>query len=183
MKTVLTGVLLLLLWPATSAFALCGSAANGTVQSLAYLYSTEFQDAQAAGSITPGCIRDLIASVGQGNLGIEIDFFQGGVPAASTQIVKSFSRVTVLPASTSIRCNALVGATASTTVTLAANISSVQSNVGTMVFAAGGGANSGCTATFTTAKTFGTGDFIEVLFPATADATLANVSVSIAALQ
>ena len=45
------------------AYAVCGSATNGTPHILTYLTQSEFQDGQATGSITPGCVRDLIASV------------------------------------------------------------------------------------------------------------------------
>ncbi len=182
-KIVVAVVLALLLIMPRVAHATCGTSPTGTVQPLSYLFSTEFQDGQGPGAITPGCIRDLIASVGQGNIGMEIDFFWSGSPTASATLVKSFSRTTTLPANTSIRCNALTGATSSTTLTIAANISNVQSNVGTLVFSAGGPANQGCTATFTTSKTFNPGDFIELVYPVTPDATLANVSASIAGLQ
>lgn len=159
------------------------TATTGTVRTLPFLLGSEFQDGQAPGSITAQDMRDLIVSLGQGNIGIEIDYFQSGVPAASTRLVKSFSRSTVVPTSPAIRCNAIVGATSSTTLTLSANISNVASNVGTLVFAASGPANAGCTVTFSSPVTFAGGDFLTVVFPSTPDATLANISISVPGVQ
>jgi hypothetical protein len=170
-----------------AAGATCGDAANGVVEPLSYLFGTEFQDGQPVGSVTPGCIRDLIASIGPGNVGIEIDYFILGVPSpvngVALKLVKEFSRPTAVPISPAIQCNALIGATNSTTLTLSATISGVTTSVGTMVFAAGGGANQSCTPTFNTQKSFSPGDELAIVFPVTPDATLSSVSVSIPGLQ
>jgi hypothetical protein len=45
------------------AHATCTSTTNGTVQTPSFLTGSEFQDGQSAGSITPACMRDLIASM------------------------------------------------------------------------------------------------------------------------
>jgi hypothetical protein len=191
MRKLLAAVLLALVFCAPRpAYAVCGSAANGTVQPLSYLFATEFPDSLPANSITPGCIRDAIASVGQGNVAVDIDFYQQGLlPAAvagvPVRIVKTFVRPSVIPTSPTIQCSAMIGATLSTTLTLYTTISGVNTSVGTLVFAAGNQGNTrvGCTATFTTQKTVAAGDELELAFPATADATLASVAVSVPNLQ
>lgn len=48
---------------AAPAAAQCVGGVNGTAKSFTYLLQNEFQDGRPAGSITPACIRDLIASV------------------------------------------------------------------------------------------------------------------------
>lgn len=167
------------------ASATCGSGSTGTAQTFSYLLSSEFQDGQPAGSIHPGCIRDLIASTGPGggNIGMEIDFFAAGVPSNSLLLAKTFSRSTVVAASAPIKCTAVVGATSSTTVTLYHVVSGSPTSVGTLVFAASGSAYQSCTVTFSSTVTFAAGDSLEASFPSTADATLANISISLPATQ
>jgi hypothetical protein len=184
MRRLLIFPLLLLAFLPIRAHAVgCTDVTNGTVQTQSYLLTQEFQDGRPAGSITPGCMRDLIATLGQGNIGIEIDFFMAGTPAASAVLVKTFSRQTVVPASPGIQCTAVTGATASTTVTLSHEVSGTLTSVGTAVFAASGSAYQSCTATWTTLVTFAAGDSLVATFPATPDATAANISISIPALQ
>jgi hypothetical protein len=62
-------------------------------------------------------------------------------------------------------------------------VSGSNTNIGTAVFAASGGAYSGCTVTFSSLVTFAVGDLLTATFPATADATLANIAISIPASQ
>src|SRR5579871_781395 len=47
----------------SSASAACGGGANGTAALPSTLLTAEFQDGQAAGSIVPGCVRDIIATM------------------------------------------------------------------------------------------------------------------------
>ena len=119
----------------------------------------------------------------QGNIGIEIDFFYSGMPGASAMLAKTFSRQTVVAASAPIKCSALTGAMASTTATLYHVVSGTATAVGALVFAASGSAYQTCTATFASAVTFAPGDTLIEVFPASPDATLAGIAVSIAALQ
>lgn len=163
--------------------ATCTDVSNGTVQTKAFLLTQEFQDGQAAGSITPGCMRDLIASVAQGNIGIELDFYMFGLPPASAVLAKTFSRTTVVPAGAAIKCAAIAGATASTTVTLSKVTGGSSSSVGSVVFAALGSAYETCTATWSSSITFNAGDLITATFPASPDVTAANIDISIPALQ
>jgi len=163
--------------------ATCVGGTNGTVQTLSNLLTQEFQDGQAAGSITPACMRDLIATLGQGNIGMEVDFFMFGLPSASAVLSKAFSRTTVVPSGAAIKCVAIAGATASTTVTLSKVTSGSSTSVGTAVFAASGSAYETCTPTWSSSVTFSPGDLITATFPASPDATAANINISIPALQ
>lgn len=156
---------------------------TGTVRTQSFLLQSEFQDGQAAGSITPQDMRDLIVTLGQGNIGFEVDFFMYSTPPASAILAKSFSRASSVIASAPIKCNAVVGATSSYTVTLKKVTGGTVTSIGTLVFAASGSANQGCTATFSSAVSFAAGDIIEATFPSGTDATIANVSISVPALQ
>jgi hypothetical protein len=173
---------LLLSHPAS---ATCGTSSTGTAQTLTYLLNNEFQAGQPNASISSGCIRDLIASLGPGggNIGTEIDFFLSGVPGSSATLAKTFSRQTVVAAGAPIKCTAITGATASSTVTLTHIVAGVSTTVGTLVFGSSGSAYQGCTVTFTFSVTFAVGDSLEAIFPSTADATLANISISVPATQ
>ena len=55
-------VILFTLFVGHAAHAQCVGGVNGTAQTPSYLLTNEFQDGQAAGSITPACVRDLIAT-------------------------------------------------------------------------------------------------------------------------
>jgi hypothetical protein len=167
------------------AFAACGTGPNGVVHTIPYLLASEFQAGQSGGSITTGCIRDLIASLGPGggNIGTEIDFYMSGVPSSSATLAKTFSRQTTIAAGAPIKCTAIVGATTSTTVTLYHVVAGTPTSIGTVVFGPSGAAYQACTATFTFSVTFAVGDSLEEVFPSTADATLANISVSLPAQQ
>ena len=133
-----------------------------------------------SGAMTPRAIAtaDLTGAVG-----MEVDLFYGGVPGNSAVLAKTFSRSTTVAASAPIKCSAIVGATSSATVTLAHVVSGLSTNVGTAVFAASGSAYQGCTVTFSSSVTFAVGDLLTATFPGTADATLANVAISIPAVQ
>jgi hypothetical protein len=68
--------------------------------------------------------------------------------------------------------------TGSTTVTLKQRTGGVSTAIGTLVFAASG---STPTVTFSSDITFAAGDFLEVVGPATADATMADLSITLQA--
>jgi hypothetical protein len=125
------------------------------------------------------------AAPGAGPVGMEIDFFYSGVPYANGLLAKTFSRATTVAASAPIKCNAIVGATVSTTVTFARIPAgtSTPTPVGQVVFSAVGGIYQGCTATWTISVSFASGDILTETFPGTADATLANIAISIPAVQ
>jgi hypothetical protein len=119
----------------------------------------------------------------QGNIGIEIDFNYSTTPTASATLIKTFSRQTVVAASAAIKCAAVAGATSSATVTLYHIVSGTPTSVGTLVFGASGSAYQGCTATFSPSVTFAAGDSLTVVFPASPDATLSNIAISVPATQ
>lgn len=182
-KTRAALVVLCLLIGIGGAQATCTDVPNGTVQTPSFLLTQEFQDGQPAGSITSGCMRDLIATLSQGNIGIEVDFFMFGLPPASSVLSKAFSRTTVVPSAAAIRCVAIAGATASTTVTFSKVTSGTPTSVGTAVFASSGSAYETCTPTWSSSVTFNPGDLITATFPASPDATAANINISIPGLQ
>ena len=62
MNKFLIVLLPLLLVPCAASHAACLGGTNGTAQLPSSLLTTEFQDGQAAGSIVPGCLRDIIAT-------------------------------------------------------------------------------------------------------------------------
>lgn len=126
---------------------------------------------------------DVTGVLPSGSTGIEIDLFYSGVPPNNAFLMKSFSRSTVIAASAPIKCSAKTGATASTTVLLYHVVSGTPTGVGTLVFAASGSAYQGCTVTWTGSITFAAGDVLEADFPSTADATLANIAISVPATQ
>jgi hypothetical protein len=100
--------------------------------------------------------------------------FVPGAPASSAFIRIYFTEPVVCPDNwLGSYVKASVAATAETTINLQKN----NSTVGTAVFAA-----AGTTATLLTsgaATTYAAGDYIDVDFPASADATAANISVSL----
>lgn len=120
-----------------------------------------------------------------GALGMEIDFFYSGLPTASALLGKVFSRSTTVAASAPMKCNAVVGATASTTVTFTRIPSGTSSPtvVGTAVFSALGTTYQGCTVTWSSSVTFGPGDILTATFPGAPDVTLASVAISIPGVQ
>lgn len=153
---------------------------TGTVRTLPYLLQQEFEDGQPNYSITPQDMRDLIVSLGQGNVHTEVPYFMYGVPPNSAVLPYLFSITTTINATPGIVCNSLVAATASTTITLTHVVASTPTTVGTVVFAAG---QTTCTSTFSSVVTFGANDLLEAVFPATADATLSGINITIPALQ
>jgi hypothetical protein len=134
----------------------------------------------SSGAMTP---RTIVTADLTGQVGMEVDFFYSGVPGNSAVLAKAFSRATTVAASAPIKCNAIVGATSSATVTLTKVTGGSSSSIGTLVFAASGSAFQGCTVTFSSSVSFAAGDMIRATFPGTADATLANVAISIPAVQ
>lgn len=62
MKTLLSAIILMVL-ASGPAFATCVGGAQGSAHTYSSLNTGEFQDGQAAASITQGCMRDFVASV------------------------------------------------------------------------------------------------------------------------
>jgi hypothetical protein len=63
MKALLFACLLIAGGWSLPAYAACGGGTNGTATLPSTLLTGEFQDGQAAGSIVPGCVRDIIATL------------------------------------------------------------------------------------------------------------------------
>lgn len=104
-------------------------------------------------------------------------FFPGAMTSSQTLARILFTRTVVFPSSlTGSQCSAGTAATGSTTVTLNKN----GSSIGTLVWAASGTVP---TITFSSSVTFNAGDLLTVVGPATADATLAAISLTIAATR
>jgi hypothetical protein len=104
--------------------------------------------------------------------------FSPGVPANSALMARVvIPRIITLPISlTGSYASATVAATAATVLTLAKN----GSSIGTVNFALGATAG---TFTFSSAVTTAAGDVLTVTNQATADATLANISITLAATR
>jgi hypothetical protein len=111
---------------------------------------------------------------GGGSTSMDIAVTLDGAMGNSQKLIAAYKFATsaTLPASlTGSSFVALVAATASTTVTLYKN----GASIGTLVWAAAGTVP---TVTFTTATTFAIGDYFQVIGPATADATLADIGLT-----
>lgn len=157
---------------------------TGTIRTQSYLLQNEFADGLPVGRNMDQNVRDLITSLVGGTIvGIEIPFFMYGVPAASANLPYLFSRPAIIVATPGIVCNGATGATASTTVTLNKFSGGTSTQVGSVVFAASGSANQTCTSTFSSQVSFAAGDMLIATFPASPDATLANINITIPALQ
>jgi hypothetical protein len=100
-----------------------------------------------------------------------------GVPANSALIRFAVGRPFLIPSGIPDgQCSAKTAATASTTVTFKKN----GSSIGTFVW---GAAATTCTITFSSTVTWAVGDIYELEYPATADATLANVAITTPGLR
>lgn len=123
----------------------------------------------------------LRAGGGVSSIPYDVTFGYSGAPAANAElrflVARAFTLYSVanLPSGVAHQCKAVTAATASTTLTIRKN----GSSIGTMVFAA-----SGTVATFTVASnvTFASGDVLSIIAPATPDTTLANVDITLAAV-
>ena len=112
----------------------------------------------------------------------DIAVFMPGPPNASMIVRVVSARNATYPSGlTGSYCVAKTGATSSAVITLnKIHGATVTSGVGTATFAAGGSANQTCTFTAASAITLAPGDALEFVFPATPDATLADVAITLA---
>lgn len=100
-----------------------------------------------------------------------------GIPAGSSIIRFQADRAFKINSGMSGgQCSAGTAATASTTVTFKKN----GSSIGTFVWAASA---TTCTITFSSTVSFAAGDVFEFDFPSTADATLADVSITVPGIR
>jgi hypothetical protein len=111
----------------------------------------------------------------------DIGSFMPGVPANSAIFRIALPRAVTLPAGLpNAQCTAKEAATGSTTITLNKVSGGTTTAVGTLAWSASGTA---CAVTFSTAVSFVAGDIIEEAFPATADATLGDIAITLPAVR
>jgi hypothetical protein len=126
------------------------------------------------------CNGTAWTALGGGGSGgaFDVAMFMPSTPNAAAIVQVNFPRAVQFPASlTGSVCKAKTAATASTTVTLKKISGGSTTNIGTAVWAA---AATSCTFTFSSSVSFAAGDIVEFSFPAPADATLANVTITLA---
>jgi hypothetical protein len=110
-------------------------------------------------------------------------FYPGTVSSNAIARVVSARTATYPSGLTGSYCVAKEGATSSTTITLHQIHAGSSTNVGTVVFAGGSGGSTNVTnCTFAAASgiSLAVGDALEFAFPSTPDATLGDVSITIA---
>ena len=111
----------------------------------------------------------------------DIASFMPGVPANSAIVRIALPRAVTLPAGLpNAQCTAKAAATGSTTVTLNKASGGSSSAIGTLVWSASGAA---CAVTFSAAVSLAAGDIVKEAFPATADATLADIAITLPAVR
>ena len=76
-------------------------------------------------------------------------------------------------------CVAATGSTSGSTVAIHKISSGTGASIGSIAFASGAGANSGCTFTFSSSVTFAPGDVIEFAWPGAQDNSLANIAITL----
>ncbi len=123
-------------------------------------------------------LREGVSSAQWENAPYDLPIFMPGTPSSSAIARIILPRGVQLPQNlTSSQCYAKEAATASTTITINKISGGVTTSEGTAVWAAS--ANS-CSFTFSSTVTFAVGDMVEFVFPATADATLGDIAISLA---
>ena len=108
---------------------------------------------------------------------VDMPSYIPGVPLAGLRVRLLFDRAVTLPASlTGSNAIARVAATAAVSVTINHVVGGTATAVGTLAWAA-----SATVGVFTAASatTFAAGDILEILWPATADTTLADVAITL----
>jgi len=104
-----------------------------------------------------------------------------GKPTGSSKVRIIMPRAATLPQNlTNSACKAGTAATASTTVTLNKISGGTTTGMGTAAWAAAG---TSCSFTFSAAVNLAAGDMVEFLFPSSADATLADIAITLAGVR
>lgn len=158
----------------------------GDIPGVAALASPAFTGTPTAPTAAPGTNTTQLATTAfvqsaipaAGTIPYDMPMFLPGVMTNSQLLSRIiFTRAITFPANlTATQCSARVAATASTTLTLNKN----GSSIGTLVFAASGTVP---TITFSSSVSFAAGDILTITGPATADTTLADISLTIAAFR
>jgi hypothetical protein len=111
----------------------------------------------------------------------DLAVFYPGVPSASSIIrVVSARPATYAASLTGSYCVAREGATNSTNITINKIHSGTSTSVGTVTFAASGGTNQTCTFSSSTGISLSPGDVVEFVFPASPDASLGDIAITLA---
>ena len=111
----------------------------------------------------------------------DLGSFMPGVPAASAIIRIAVPRAVTLPAGLpNAVCIGKTAATGSTTVTLNKVSGGTTTAIGSLVWSASGTV---CAVTFSSAVGLAAGDIVEEAFPASADATLADIAITLPAVR
>lgn len=111
----------------------------------------------------------------------DVASFMPGVPANSAIIRIALPRAVTFPAGLpNAQCTAKEAATGSTTVALNKVSGGSSSAIGSLVWSASGAA---CAVTFSAAVAFAAGDILEEAFPASADATLGDIAITLPAVR
>jgi hypothetical protein len=112
---------------------------------------------------------------------VELASFVPGLPAPGLRVRFAIARALIVPAGATLSLAiARVAATGTPSVTVNHVVSGTATAIGSIAWAAAGTVG---TFTFAAAVTFAAGDILEMLWPATADATLADVAVTWAATR
>ncbi|MCP3381233.1 hypothetical protein NLM31_12870 [Bradyrhizobium sp. CCGUVB4N] len=126
-------------------------------------------------------VREGASAAQWENVPYDLPIFMPGTQTASAIARIILPRAIQLPASlTSSQCLAKTAATASTTVTLNKISSGVTTGIGTAVWAASG---TSCTFTFSSNVSLAAGDMVEFAFPASPDATLSDIAITLAGIR
>jgi hypothetical protein len=117
-----------------------------------------------------------------GTQAYDLSMFYPGTVSSSAIVRVTSARVATYPTGlTGSYCVAKEGATSSTTITIKQIHAGSSTSVGTVVFGSGGGTNvTNCTFTAASGISLAAGDALEFAFPATPDATLGDVTITVA---
>lgn len=172
--------------------ASCTAAKEGTIRYVAATDAWEFCNATAwttlgGGSGLPGgaaqyqMLRQGASAAQWEDAPYDIAMWWPGKPIGSSKVRIIIPRATQLPQNlTDSQCKAGTAATASTTVTLNKISGGSTTSMGTAVWSAAG---TTCSFTFSAAVNLAAGDMVEFLFPASADATLADIAITLAGVR
>lgn len=140
-----------------------------------------------ASATAPGTLNQVLTSNGASadptyqSPPIDIAAFVPGVPSNGMIARVVVTRAIILPSGlTNSMGVAKEGATASTTVAINKISGGISTPIGTAVFAASGGTNATGTFTAAAATSLAAGDMVELAYPATADATLGDIAITLA---
>lgn len=111
----------------------------------------------------------------------DIVSFMPGVPTDGAIIrIAMVRKVQLVAGLPNTKCIAKTAAAGSTTVTLNQISGGVTTAIGTLVWSAAGTV---CAVTFATTRNFAIGDVLEELYPTPADATLADIAISLPGIR